>query len=366
MLINFIVNNFRGFNLPIEWCLSHPNNYEFNTYAIKDGIIKNGLIYGPNGCGKTNFSLALFDIVNHISQKIKKADYYNNFIYAGTPDTLVNFEYTFKFDKEIVEYKYSKQSDGKLIEENLIVDGKTIFEKKNNSFVIDSECFAIENQTKDALAINANGVSIINFLLTSFPLTHDHYLIKLRNFVDGMLWFRNLDIREFIGLENTISNLDEFIIKEHLHKDFESFLNSVSGQKFEFDNNSENDRMLMCKIGNNRYPFILIASTGTKALQLLYFWMKKIVNASFVFIDEFDAFYHFDLSFKVCKRLFTQNCQVFASTHNTYLLSNELLRPDCNFLLNNNKIKSFSDCTQKELRIAHNMEKLYRGGTFNI
>ena len=49
MLIKFAVKNFRGFAERIEWDLSHPSNYSFNTYAVKDGVIKNGIIYGPNG-----------------------------------------------------------------------------------------------------------------------------------------------------------------------------------------------------------------------------------------------------------------------------------------------------------------------------
>ena len=57
-------------------------------------------------------------------------------------------------------------------------------------------------------------------------------------------------------------------------------------------------------------------------------WLKKMNEASFVFIDEFDAFYHFKLAFEVCKQLFNLNCQVFTSSHNTYLMTNDLLRPD--------------------------------------
>lgn len=87
-------------------------------------------------------------------------------------------------------------------------------------------------------------------------------------------------------------------------------------------------------------------------------------EASFVFIDEFDAFYHFRLAFEVCKRLFSLDCQMFTSSHNTYLMTNDLLRPDCNFILNNNKIKCLADCTDKELRFGHNIEKIYRAGAF--
>ena len=42
-------------------------------------------------------------------------------------------------------------------------------------------------------------------------------------------------------------------------------------------------------------------------------------------------------------------------------MTNDLLRPDCNFILNENKIKPLCDCTDKELRFGHNIEKLFRG-----
>ena len=89
-------------------------------------------------------------------------------------------------------------------------------------------------------------------------------------------------------------------------------------------------------------------------------------NASFVFIDEFDAFYHFRLSPEVCRRLFSLECQVFTSSHNTHLMTNDLLRPDCNFILDKNKILPLSRLTEKELREAHNMEKIYKSGAFNV
>ena len=54
MLVKFAVTNYRGFANRIEWDLSKPSNYSFNTFAIKDGIIKNGIVYGPNGSGKSN------------------------------------------------------------------------------------------------------------------------------------------------------------------------------------------------------------------------------------------------------------------------------------------------------------------------
>lgn len=68
MLLSFAVKNYHGFAERIYWDLTRHNNYSFNSSAIKDGTIKNGIIYGPNGSGKSNFALAIFDIENHLSQ----------------------------------------------------------------------------------------------------------------------------------------------------------------------------------------------------------------------------------------------------------------------------------------------------------
>ena len=366
MLIKFSVKNFRGFAEKIEWDLSHPSNYEFNKYAIKDGIIKNGIIYGPNGSGKSNFALAIFDIENHLSAKWKKTDYYSNFVYTGNPNSPVEFEYVFKFDDDILEYHYSKNSMGLLVAESLTANHKLVFKRNQSVFEIDDEQFKVDATVKENFKQNVNSVSVINFLTASYPFPQDHYIVKLILFVNSMLWFKNLDSREFIGLETATFSLEEFIIHNKYVEDFSEFLAKVSEQKFNFVPPKEGDKNLFCEIGSNKISFQTIASTGTLALELLYVWIKRMSAASFVFIDEFDAFYHFRLSYEVCKQLFDLNCQVFTTSHNTFLMTNELLRPDCNFIIANNKIKALADCTEKELRWGHNIEKIYRAGAFHV
>ena len=59
------------------------------------------------------------------------------------------------------------------------------------------------------------------------------------------------------------------------------------------------------------------------------------------------------------------NTQVILTTHNTNLLSNDLIRPDCGFIINGKSINSLNKLTEKEIREAHNLEKLYQAGHFN-
>lgn len=365
MLQKFAVMNYRGFQDRIELDLTHPREYDFNTNVIKDGIIKNGIIYGPNGSGKSNFGLAIFDIVNHLSQKWKKPDYYNNFVFAGRQSDPVSFEYTLQFNGTILQYNYSKDKRGALQSEELFVNNALIFKRTMNTFELD-KAFPMDETVKRNILNNANNMSILSYLWASYPLDENHYLLQLQAFINSMLWFRCLESREFIGLENTVSVIDEYIIQNDLIKDFTRFLKNVSGQEFNFAPSQPHDKQLFCYINGRTVHFNTIASTGTHSLTLLYYWITKMQKASFVFIDEFDAFYHFKLSFAVCKQLFDLTCQIFLSSHNTYLMTNDLLRPDCNFILNCNKIKPLCDCTDKDLRFGHNIEKLFRGGTFEI
>ncbi|MPM53574.1 hypothetical protein SDC9_100342 [bioreactor metagenome] len=115
-------------------------------------------------------------------------------------------------------------------------------------------------------------------------------------------------------------------------------------------------------------PFFEALSTGTSALTLFYFWYLQLSesNVSFLFIDEFDAFYHHKLSALIVEKLKESGIQFILTTHNTSIISNDILRPDCYFLMNKEKIKSLSRCTPKELREAHNIEKMYKAGTFDV
>lgn len=365
MLTKFAVKNYRGFSEKIEWDLTDIKNYSFNSFAIKDGIIKNGIIYGPNGAGKSNFALALFDITLHLTQKVKHPNQIDYIVNAYHSKDLVEFEYTFKFDNKTIFYSYSKGFNG-LEKESVIVDEKLLFKLENNKLTIDDDTFPMQESLKIQLANSSNKVSVLGYLTGFYPMNSEHPLMRLKDFVDGMLMFWNLENRGFVGFQqHEEPNIEEYIIKNKLTADFSDFLKSVSELDFNFKTNNANNKLLICEMGVY-IPFYKIRSTGTSSLTLLYYWIHKMKTASFVMIDEFDAFYHFDLSFKVCQRLFSLSNQIFVTSHNTYLMTNDLLRPDCNFIINHNKIKPLCACTNKELRFGNSIEKMYRGNAFEV
>ena len=69
MLKLFEVSGFKNFKDPVRLDFSDVRDYKFNTQCVSSGLISKAVIYGKNSVGKSNFGLALFDIVSHLSSK---------------------------------------------------------------------------------------------------------------------------------------------------------------------------------------------------------------------------------------------------------------------------------------------------------
>ena len=84
-------------------------------------------------------------------------------------------------------------------------------------------------------------------------------------------------------------------------------------------------------------------------------------------MDEFDAFYNYELAENVVKILKMKypDCQVVLTSHNTNLMTNRIMRPDCLFILSKYGLTPISRATARELREGHNLEKMYIGGEFS-
>lgn len=115
-------------------------------------------------------------------------------------------------------------------------------------------------------------------------------------------------------------------------------------------------------------PFYENASSGTLALVDLYRRLiPKVRDASFIYLDEFDAFYHYEMAENVIKFFKKRypRCQMIMTSHNTNLMTNRLMRPDCMFILSRRgTLTALCNATSRELREGHNLEKMYISGEF--
>ena len=186
-----------------------------------------------------------------------------------------------------------------------------------------------------------------------------------------MLWFRSLDENRYIGYKTKTSDYLTLVLEnEDVLLEFQSLLKQAGiKESLSVVMDADGKKRLYASPSYDplgKIPFFATASNGTKALYAFFYWYKTAPNASLIFIDEFDAYYHFELSETIVKLLQDMTpIQVILTSHNTNLLTNRIMRPDCYFILTDNKITAFSDATKRELREGNNLERLYMSGEFN-
>ncbi len=369
MLIEFKVEGFKNFEKELIFDLSKTRNYNFSENAIKDGIVKTGLIYGINGSGKSNLGLAIFDIILHLSEKEKHLELYDNYLNLSSSNIIAKFYYKFKFGNDILEYEYQKDKPQNLVREILKINNKLISDYNYITNEAELKLEGTENLNKN---LNGNNISFIKYINNNINPEPNTKQFKIKGiistflkFVDNMLFFASLNGNFYQGFKKGTENLHEIILSKGKLKDFENFLKEAGIFYKLIEKKIGKDRRIYCKFKSGEVDFFEIASKGTCSLTLFYSWLISLDKVSFVFIDEFDAFYHVDLAKRVVEELLKLNIQAILTTHDTTIMNNDLLRPDCYFVLSEGKIKSLPDLTEKELRQAHNLEKMYRAGAFN-
>ena len=369
MLAKIEVSNFKNFNENFIFDLSDTSSFSFNPECVKNRIVNKAIIYGQNGCGKSNLGFAIFDLISQLTDKETEPNYYKNYLNADSSEKVATFKFTFKFDENIVEYFYTKTEYKMLKSEKLTINDNVFASiDKNKSNIFETTAKGAENLNRD---MKDSNISIISYILKNTVLEENEtnkIFKKFITFVNKMLYFRHLDDRCYTGLQQGGGFIFSEIVKNSKLKDFENFLNEVGINCSLISKKAGDEEDIYFKFKNKEIDFFDIASSGTRALARFYVWYQKLKEenkVSLLFIDEFDAFYHHALSRTVIERLKeVTNTQVIVTTHNTSIISNDLLRPDCYFLMYPDKIKSLAKSTQKELREAHNIEKMYRAGSF--
>ncbi|WP_087544476.1 AAA family ATPase [Acinetobacter sp. WCHA29] len=367
MLTKFTVQNFRRFEKAItfDWKAA---NYEFNSECIKSTYVKTALVYGKNGTGKTNLAWAIFDIVAHITDNNSRFLPSKNYLNENSELDNATFEYSFLFDKTKIDYSYQKNSDAELISEVLKIDDMEYIKYNIGS---PFKCLFKGTERLNKNIDKDNKISALKYIYNNSNLdkrnNQNKAFSQFMSFINGMLLFRTLfDSLSYVGYKNGSDNIYKDILKKGNLKDFEKFLNDCEIECQLEETLNDGEPTIGFKIKDKTIPIYLIGSTGTKSLALFYFWWQEIKEGkiSLLFIDEFDSSYHFKLSRQIVKRLKEIDCQVVLTTHNTTLLDNDLIRPDCGFIINGTEITSLHNSTKKDIRLAHNIEKMYRSGSF--
>jgi len=364
MLQEFKVRNFKNFRDEIVFSFKTSKNYEFNRNLIKSGIIKDCLIVGENASGKTNLGYAILDIIRHLTDKGRRAaTLYSNLYNADAP---VEFEYNFLFGKYVLRYCYAKRDAESIIWEQVFINGKKILENSP----VEAK---ISLKGADSLDLEKwdGSMSLVKYVYANTVLDKRdevcNTFYQFMQFVNSMLMFSSTEGNRYMGFSNIEGSLFEAIArKEGAVEKLQIFLQDF-GIRYQLRaKDSGEGKNIYCKMGKNEVRLSSLISSGTRSLIFFFFWYLQIEKCSFIYVDEFDAFYHTDLAKEVVRKIIgVPDTQVVITSHNTDLMSNGLLRPDCILKLQDNRISPFSELTDKALREAHNLQKMYKAGAFN-
>lgn len=350
-----LVSNFKNFKDEISLDFSKIGEYSLNMDSLSMR-----LIYGRNATGKTNFGRALLDI------KI--------LLYGMQSSGLINedgaakFKYEFKFGNDEVVYKYSRFSNTELCDEELYINGEAIIkcDFKNSKFdfqglsIISAETVNTNRYVNKDEMDNEYVLPFLRWLINNTAFSDDSVLIQLFEYV------RKMDMIT-VGHDLLYSNRNFFEnLKNpaYLHN-FEDFLN-LMGIECKLVLQELPDGQVELYFSQNKLvPFYSTASSGTLALTSLY--QKIVSNLSLIYLDDFAAFYHYEMAEKlICyfKDKYPE-CQFIMTSHNTNLMTNKIMRPDCLFILSSKgTLTALCDATERELREGHNLEKMYISGEF--
>lgn len=373
MLKKFTVKNFKNFKNTLCIDFTKVHDYKFNDFCVKDGLISKMIVYGKNAEGKTNLGKALSDLQKSIffvapqfasmyrGQQYKNAD--------AAEDELVEFFYSFRFGDDTVDYEYRKKDENDTVYEKFSVNGRVLFfyDKQSgesdfgnvdeiNAGDLNWEEFIEGSETEEGIKPTA-----LRYIIFNTVQTADSVIYKLSQFVRGMRFSNSVNSYHVKFFSNEADeNAAEL-------KKFEKFLNDYGVNcKLVFIKQPDGNREVFFDYAKP-LSFLDNLSSGTAALSRFYMQYLANKKPSFVYMDEFDAYYHYELSEKIVELLEKEfDCQVILTTHNTDLLSNSIMRPDCFWVLSSGVITPICELTNRELRQGHNLEKLYRNGEFNV
>ena len=376
MLAKFSVKNFKNFEKKFTIDLSQTKQYAYSETCVKDGIVKTGLIYGPNSIGKSNLGKAIFDIVQNLTDKERNPALYSSYANAKHLELAIEFVYEFVFGSSRVRYEYTKLTYEDIIKEVFFIDGVEVVSRYGDTFHT-----ALEgSETLNSNKLNSK-ISVMRFIKANAVLADNptnNVVWSFFSFIDRMLMFSNLRQNYYQGFIVGNPAVDVEIIKKGKLAELEAFLNSADVECSLKNLEINGQQKMFFYFGDNHYiDFWENASTGTQSLVFFFYWYMQMqadpsLAPSFVYLDEFDAFYHEKTAAKVVELLRQTQSQVILTTHDSSLLTNELLRPDCAFNMlpeyknsDSYVMGPLSSRTEKELRQALNIPKMFRAGAFD-
>lgn len=216
--------------------------------------------------------------------------------------------------------------------------------------------YDIENRLIDIFNSNWNGsVKVVQKDIDFMFLKNDTKLVakgdnKLFTMVNCGDWIKVGDYNIFF---KSIKDDGQFWIE------FDILCKKIIDVDFKLFHTSENRDYLKRFIDEQH-------GSGVNSLFWLFYSIKMTPNKNIV-IDNIDGFLHPISMRQLCMVLKGYDDYKFIFLmNNDELMSTSIMEIDNLYIMSGSKIKKIQECTDRELRISHNLQNLYRAGEFII
>ena len=365
MLIRFWVEGFRRFGERIGLDLTDKKNYRFGEECVRGDFLDKIVILGGNNQGKTAFGFAMSDIASvagdfqkDIGQKDPEC-----FLNKDVGADKATFHYELAKKGSVITYEYSKSAPDELVSEMLCIDRTVVFRydlSKSPEVSFDPILFgSSEPPEPDGRR------SMVLMMADRNRAPSESPIGAVRDFALNSLYYMamwKMDVH--IGKMDGNDNVERFIIERNLVQEFSRFLSEVCWVDTEFE---VSEGRLYMKKKNGLVPLLYGASRGTMILCRLFCWIKRSGDRdALVYFDDIDDMFHHRTAENVIRYIITNNrSQCIFVTHNTGIVSNNFMRPDCCFIMDGGQLRSLASLTDKDIRRGHNLEKMLREGEFD-
>lgn len=373
MLKKIKLDNYVTFIKPTEIDFTATNYKFLESENVGDNkLLKGCLFVGENASGKTKILSSITFLLDLLFGN-KEVDFMTNKSFYTDKKTY-KLEYTYIQDNVEIVYLIEIGLN-EIVSEKLIMDKKIILERLGNTakFLLNEE-----KTFKDI----SNKLLFLRRIYFDTNFYENNVLINWFNYMRKSVYINcyyrsvitysgeNLLVHEYLK-DNTVDEINKFLEKINYNQKIEyGTETSDPNHKFSVKSNNNKKFISFNKEGTDIYVPEMFESTGNITLiELLPSFLHAINNDCMIIIDEFSSGFHNELEECIVKYFFhySNNSQLFFTSHSTNLLNNSLLRPDQIYSVyfdskNGTQIKRFSDEMPRE---SQNTEKMYLNGVFN-
>jgi len=338
-----------------------------NLITVNDklSLLKSKAIYGANASGKSNVVKVLDVFINIVKSSVKdenvlmKVDSFR--LSTETEDTPTFFQLIFRIGG--VKYRYGFESDSKIIHSEwlystpnqrevslFIRDGDEIIDikqnnfkegallmsffdggknvnlfRKNSLFLSTVASFGVGELSRSIIEyfssiLFINGIGHSNMFNSAIERFKDD---RMRDFVSKFLKSGDVGINDLGIIEYTKNSEGDIEVADDRNKENEIYKTVLSARR-KYDEGLK-------EIGDALFVLSSQESEGTKKMfELGPYIYDALKNGKTIVIDEFDARFHPLLTKKIVELFNSEEstAQLIFTTHDTNLLSSDLLRRD--------------------------------------